>query len=30
MLGWTPQFSTVDGIRHAMQWAAVRPSVLGA
>ena len=30
MLGWTPKFSTLDGIRHAMQWAAVRPDILGA
>ena len=30
MLGWAPRYSTLDGIRHAMQWAAIRPEILGA
>jgi UDP-glucose 4-epimerase len=28
LLGWTPQYGIADGIRHSLQWAAVRDEVL--
>ncbi|MFF1835386.1 UDP-glucose 4-epimerase GalE [Streptomyces sp. NPDC058231] len=28
MLGWQPQYSVTEGIRHSLQWAAVRDEVL--
>ena len=29
LLGWRPAFSLDDGIRHSLQWAAIRDEVLG-
>ena len=29
LLGWEPRFSIDDGIRHSLEWAAIRPSRLG-
>lgn len=29
LLGWQPRFSLDDAIRHSLQWAAVRESLLG-
>jgi UDP-glucose 4-epimerase len=29
LLGYEPQFTLEDGIRHSLQWAAIRASVLG-
>ena len=28
LLGWQPQYDTTEGIRHALQWAAIRGEVL--
>jgi UDP-glucose 4-epimerase len=28
LLGWTPQYSIHDGIRHSLQWAAIRDEIL--
>ncbi|MEU7000926.1 UDP-glucose 4-epimerase GalE [Nonomuraea sp. NPDC046570] len=28
-LGWTPEYTVADGIRHSLEWAARRESVLG-
>lgn len=30
LLGWRPQLSLEDGIRHSLQWIAVRESLLGS
>ena len=30
MLGWEPRFSIAEGIRHSLQWAAIRDDVLSA
>jgi UDP-glucose 4-epimerase len=27
-LGWQPRYSVVEGIRHSLQWAAIRDDVL--
>ena len=27
-LGWQPRYSVADGIRHSLQWAAIRDDVL--
>ena len=29
LLGWEPRFGIDDGIRHSLEWAAIRPSRLG-
>lgn len=29
VLGWTPEYTVADGIRHSLEWAARRESVLG-
>jgi UDP-glucose 4-epimerase len=28
LLHWAPEFSTEDGIRHSLEWSALRPTVL--
>ncbi|MBV9795028.1 MAG: UDP-glucose 4-epimerase GalE [Actinobacteria bacterium] len=28
-LGWQPRYSVVEGIRHSLEWASIRPEVLG-
>ncbi len=28
LLDWAPEFSTEDGIRHSLEWCALRPTVL--
>jgi UDP-glucose 4-epimerase len=28
LLGWQPQYGIADGIRHSLQWAAIRDEVL--
>lgn len=30
LLGWTPELTVADGIRHSLLWAAKRDQVLGA
>lgn len=30
LLGWTPRYDIVDGIRHSLQWAAMRDELLSA
>jgi UDP-glucose 4-epimerase len=28
LLGWMPQYDLQDGIRHSLQWAAIRDEIL--
>jgi UDP-glucose 4-epimerase len=28
LLGWEPQYSIAEGIRHSLEWASVRDQVL--
>ena len=28
LLGWRPQYDVADGIRHSLQWAAIRDDIL--
>jgi hypothetical protein len=30
LLGWRPRYDLAEGIRHSLQWAAVRDQILGA
>jgi UDP-glucose 4-epimerase len=30
LLGWRPQYDVADGIRHSLQWAAIRDDILPA
>jgi UDP-glucose 4-epimerase len=29
LLGWEPKYDVVEGIRHSLEWAAIRPKRLG-
>jgi UDP-glucose 4-epimerase len=29
LLGWRPQYGITEGIRHSLEWAALRGQILG-